>query len=169
MYWRDDCGPGTEWIKFTKRVVPPEEGAFMARDDESSLPSWLSLPGGKNIGLGRHWHGLVTMLWVVNGLVYVGMLFLTGEWRRIVPTSWDVFPEAWDSLTIYAGFGIPSIEDFQPYDALQQIMYFTVVFIAAPLMMATGPVLSPADTRGTPSSSAAVRLHAPSISSAWPS
>lgn len=144
MYWRNDCGPGTEWIKFTKRVVPPEEGAFMARDDESSLPSWLSLPGGKNIGLGRHWHGLATMLWVLNGVFYVGMLFLTGEWRRIVPTSWGVFPEAWDSLRIYAGFGVPGIENFQPYDALQQIMYFAVVFIAAPLMMVTGPVMSPA-------------------------
>jgi len=54
FYWRNDCGPGTEWIKFTKRVVPPEEGAFMARDDESSLPRWLALPGGKDIGLGRH-------------------------------------------------------------------------------------------------------------------
>ena len=50
FYWRNDCGPGTEWIKFTKRVVPPEEGAFMARDDESSLPRWLALPGGKDIG-----------------------------------------------------------------------------------------------------------------------
>lgn len=144
FYWRNDCGPGTEWIKFTKRVVPPEEGAFMARDDESELPSWLALPGGKNIGLGRLWHGLVTMLWMVNGLVYVTLLVATGEWRRIVPTSSSVFGEAWESLKIYAGFGIPGIEHFTPYDALQQLMYFTVVFVAAPLMIVTGPVMSPA-------------------------
>ncbi len=144
FYWRDDCGPGTEWIKFTRRVVPPEEGAFMARDDESSLPKWLGLPGEKNIGIGRHWHGLVTGLWLLNGLVYVTLLFATGNWRRIVPTSWEVFPQAFDSLKIYAGFGVPSIEHFQPYDALQQLMYFTVVFIAAPLMILTGPVMSPA-------------------------
>ncbi len=72
------------------------------------------------------------------------MLFATDNWRRIVPTSWDVFPQAWESLKIYAGFGVPSIEHFQPYDPLQQLMYFTVVFVAAPLMMATGPVMSPA-------------------------
>ena len=53
-------------------------------------------------------------------------------------------PQAWDSLKIYAGFGVPSIENFTPYDALQQLLYFTVVFIVAPLMMATGPVMSPA-------------------------
>ena len=144
FYWRSDCGPGTEWIKFTKRVVPPEEGAYTAHDDELEPPSWLTLPGKRNPGLGRHWHGLVTMLWVLNGLVYVSLLFLTGEWRRIVPTSWSVFPEAWESLKIYVGFGVPSIEHFTPYDALQRLTYFTIVFIVAPLMMVTGPVMSPA-------------------------
>ena len=77
-------------------------------------------------------------------MIYVTLLFATGQWRRIVPTSWEIFPEAWHSLTIYAGFQVPSIEHFQPYDALQKLMYFTVVFIVAPLMIATGPIMSPA-------------------------
>lgn len=144
MYWRNDCGPGTEWIRFTKRKVPAEEGAYMAHDDQHHLSPLISLPGRGLIGVGRHWHALVTMLWLVNGLVYVTLLFGTGQWRRLVPTSWDVFPEAWESLKIYAGLGVPSIEHFQPYDALQQLMYFVVVFVAAPLMIATGPVMSPA-------------------------
>lgn len=144
FYWRNDCGPGTEWIKFTKRVVPPEEGAYTAHDDELNPPSWLTLPGGVNAGLGRHWHGLATVLWVLNGAVYVTLLFATGAWRRIVPTSWDIFGEAWESLKIYVGFGVPSIEHFTPYDGLQQLTYFAVVFIVAPLMMATGPCMSPA-------------------------
>ena len=144
LYWRNDCGPGTEWLKFTKRVVPAEEGAYTAHDDELEPPSWLTLPGKRNPGLGRHWHGLFTVLWVLNGLFYVTTLFATGAWRRIVPTSWDVFPQAWESFKIYAGLGVPGIEHFTPYDSLQQLMYFTVVFIAAPLMMATGPVMSPA-------------------------
>lgn len=144
MYWRNDCGPGTEWIRFTKRKVPAEEGAYMARDDECSLSPLIALPGRKNIGAGRHWHALVTMLWFLNGLVYVVLLFATGQWRRLVPTSWEIFPEAWESLKVYAGFDIPSIEHFQPYDSLQQLMYFVVVFVAAPLMIVTGPVMSPA-------------------------
>lgn len=144
MYWRNDCGPGTEWIHFTKKKVPPAEGAYFARDDECTLSPLISLPGRKNIGIARYWHGLVTALWMLNGLLYVTLLFGTGEWRRLVPTSWSVFPEAWESLKIYAGFGVPSLEHFQPYDALQQLMYFTVVFIVAPLMIATGPIMSPA-------------------------
>ncbi len=144
LYWRNDCGPDTEWLKFTKDKVPTEIGAFTARDDQRDLHPLISLPGRAKIGIGRAWHGLVTTLWVLNGLIYVALLFGTGQWRRLIPTSWDVFPDAWDSLKIYAGFGVPSIEHFQPYDALQQLMYTFVVFVLAPLMIVTGPVMSPA-------------------------
>ena len=65
-------------------------------------------------------------MWVLNGLIYVVLLFGTGQWRRIIPTSWDVVPEAWESLKIYVGFGVPSIEHFQPYDALQMSGTFMV-------------------------------------------
>ncbi len=143
MYWHNDCSPGTEWIKFTKDKVPMEIGAFTARDDQRSLSPWISLPGNARIGLGRAWHGLLTALWVINGAVYVGLLIGTGLWRRIVPTSWDVFPQAWESLKVYLGFGVPAIEHFTPYDALQQLMYAAVVFIWAPFMILTGPVMSP--------------------------
>jgi methionine sulfoxide reductase catalytic subunit len=144
LYWRNDCGPGTEWIRFTKRKVPPEEGAYMARDDECSLSPWISLPGRKKVGIGRHWHALVTTLWVLNGLVYVVLLFGTGEWRRLVPSSWSVFGEAWHSLLTYLSLNVPPIEHFDPYDSLQQLMYSFVVFVAAPLMILTGPAMSPA-------------------------
>src|SRR5699024_11200616 len=85
----------------------------------------------------RHWHGLGVMLWVLNGLVYVVLLFATGLWKRIIPTSWDIFPQAWESFKIYAGFGTPALEYFQPYDALQMLTYTAVVFVLAPLMILT--------------------------------
>lgn len=144
LWWRNDSKPGTEWLRFTRRKLPKEEGVYTSLMDERSMTPILSLPGHENIGLGRHWHGLGVMLWVLNGLVYVILLFATGLWRRIVPTSWDVFPEAWESLQIYAGFGIPSIEHFQPYDALQMLTYTAVVFGLAPLLILTGLAMSPA-------------------------
>jgi DMSO/TMAO reductase YedYZ molybdopterin-dependent catalytic subunit len=144
LWWRNDSKPGTEWVRFTRRKLPAEEGVYTSLMDERSMSPLLALPGRENIGLGRHWHGLGVMLWVVNGLVYVVMLFATGLWRRIVPTSWDVFPQAWESLRIYAGFGVPSIEHFQPYDALQMLTYTGVVFLLAPLMILTGLAMAPA-------------------------
>ena len=144
LWWRGDSKPGTEWLRFTRRKLPREEGVYTSLMDERSMSPLLALPGRENIGLGRHWHGLGVMLWVLNGLVYVVLLFATGLWRRLIPTSWDVFPEAWESAKIYAGFGVPSIEHFQPYDALQMLTYSAVIFLLAPLMILTGLAMSPA-------------------------
>ena len=144
LWWRKDSAPGTEWLRFTRRKLPKEEGVYTSLMDETSLSPLIALPGRENIGLGRHWHGLSVMLWVLNGIIYVVLLFATGLWQRIIPTSWEVFPEAWDSMVMYLGFQIPSIEHFQPYDALQMLGYTFVVFILAPFLMLTGLAMSPA-------------------------
>ena len=144
LWWSNDSAPGKEWLRFTRRKLPKEEGVYTSLMDEKSLSPIIALPGRENVGLGRHWHGLSVMLWVLNGIVYVILLFATGLWQRIIPTSWDVIPEAWDSFVIYLGFGVPSIEHFQPYDALQMLGYSFVIFILAPFMMLTGLGMSPA-------------------------
>src|SRR5699024_403312 len=112
--------------------------------DERSVHPTLALPGRENIGLGRHWHGVSVMLWVLNGVVYALLLFATGLWRRIIPTSWDTFGEAWDTLLIYLSFDVPDLSHFSPYDPLQMLGYTFVIFILAPFMMLTGIAMSPA-------------------------
>lgn len=144
LWWRKDCAPGTEWLKFTKRELPKEEGVYTSLMDEKSVTPLLALPGRENIGLGRHWHGLSVMFWVLNGFVYIVLLFATGLWRRIVPTSWDIVPEAWDSLTTYLSLQTPDISHFAPYDALQMLGYTFVIFILAPFQMLTGLAMAPA-------------------------
>lgn len=144
LWWRNDCAPGTEWLRFTRRKLPKEEGVYTSLMDEKSLSPIIGLPGRENVGLGRHWHGLSVMLWVLNGIVYVALLFGTGLWRRIIPTSWDVFPEAWDSLLVYLALEVPSIEHYQPYDALQMLGYTFVIFVLAPFMILTGLAMAPA-------------------------
>ena len=144
LWWRNDCKPGTEWIRFTKRKLPKEEGVYTSLMDEKSVSPLLTLPGRENIGLGRHWHGLGVTLWIINGVAYVILLFATGLWQRIIPTSWDIFPDAFESARIYLGFGTPSIEHFQPYDALQMLAYTGVIFILAPVMILTGIAMAPA-------------------------
>lgn len=144
LWWRNDCAPGTEWLRFTRRQLPKEEGVYTSLMDEKSLHPVIGLPGRENIGLGRHWHGLSVMLWVLNGIIYVGLLFGTGLWRRIIPTSWDVFGQAWESLQAYLSLQTPSIEHFQPYDALQMLGYTFVIFVLAPFMMLTGVAMAPA-------------------------
>jgi methionine sulfoxide reductase catalytic subunit len=93
LYWKRDCTPGTEWFRFQKAV--PTGQIWTAKDDSVTLPAWLGIPGIRHsIGLARWWHFSITLLWMINGIVFYVLLFSTGQWLRLVPTTWEVFPNA---------------------------------------------------------------------------
>lgn len=88
-------------------------------------------------------HLSLDVLWVVNGLTYVVLLFVGGQWVRIVPTSWEVFPNALSAAIQYASLDWPTTNGWVNYNSLQQLAYFSIVFVAAPLAIVTGIRLSP--------------------------
>lgn len=147
LYWNVHCTPGTEWLRLTPIVVPTDR-LWTAKDDARYLTPWIGLPGYRHsIGIARHWHFLSILFWVVNGFVFVILLFVTSQWKRLVPDSWRIIPQAWAVFVHYATLHIPSEPDgFYQYNALQQLAYFGVVFILAPLAILTGPSMSPALT-----------------------
>ena len=145
LYGNVHCTPNSEWIRFTPTKVPTDR-LYIANDDQRYLPPWLGLPGFRHtVGMARHWHFLSDLLWIVAGLVYVVMLFVSGHWERVVPASWHILPEAWATFVHYATFHLPPEPDgFYRYNALQQLAYFGVTFVLAPLSILTGLAMSPA-------------------------
>ncbi|ASN37957.1 hypothetical protein CGQ24_02325 [Arthrobacter sp. 7749] len=100
------------------------------------------------ISLELWFHLSMDMLWLLNGLIFIVMLFVSGGWMRIVPTSWDVFPNALSAALQYASLNWPVENGWVNYNALQVLAYFTIVFIAAPLAAVTGVRMSPAWPKG---------------------
>ena len=94
------------------------------------------------ISLHVWFHLSLGALWVVNGIVFVVLLFPTGQWMRIVPLSWDVFPNAISVAIQYASLNWPTDNGWVNYNSLQLLAYFTTVFIAAPLAFITGVRMS---------------------------
>jgi hypothetical protein len=93
----------------------------------------VGLPGIRHsIGLARWWHLGTDTLWLLNGLVYYVLLFATPRWHRLVPTSWDVFPNALSVLIQYLSLNWPAETGWVAYNSLQQMAYFITVFVAAP-------------------------------------
>src|SRR6185437_182658 len=73
------------------------------------------------------------------------LLFFTDQWRRLVPTSWEIVPAAWKAFVYYATFHLPAEPNgFYQFNPLQQLSYFAVTFVMAPLSMLTGIAMSPA-------------------------
>jgi sulfoxide reductase catalytic subunit YedY len=131
FYWRDNTRPGAEWLSLAK-TPPPPDGLLTSRDAEAGFPSWIALPGHRALGLGRHWHFACVAAWILIGMVYVILLFAFDEWRRLIPTSWTVFPDAWHALRTYLSLKLPPPERGLPYNGLQQLSYALVVFVLAP-------------------------------------
>ena len=143
--------PGREWLRLRGPVPPdrmvqsPPEKAWTARDDTLTLPGWLGLPGIRHsIGLARWWHFSFDMLWVLLGVVFYILLFSTGQWERLVPRDWDVFPNALSAGLQYLSLDFPTNQGWTQYNGLQNLAYFTTVFIAGPLAFVTGLLQAPA-------------------------
>lgn len=92
----------------------------------------------KRISIHQWLHTSLDLLWVINGVIFVVLLFATGQWARIVPTSWEVFPQAVSAGLQYVSFEWPVEDGWTSYNALQQLSYFGVIFLLAPLAIATG-------------------------------
>jgi len=145
LYWNIGCTPGTDWIRFTP-LKEPKNKSWTAKDDARYISPILGLPGYRHsIGIARAWHFLKVPLFVLNGTVFIILLFCTHQWQRLVPVSWNIIPDAWSIFVHYATFNMPIEPDgFYHYNALQQLAYFSAVFILAPLAMLTGLAMSPA-------------------------
>ena len=88
-------------------------------------------------------HLSLDALWVLNGVVFFVLLFATGQWMRIVPTGWEVFPNALSAALQYASLDWPVENGWVNYNSLQVLAYFVTVFLAAPLALISGLRMSP--------------------------
>ncbi|MGL3805306.1 cytochrome b/b6 domain-containing protein [Paeniglutamicibacter sp. R2-26] len=123
--------PAAHWVRNNKGLIRTK-GA----PNRISLELWFHLS--------------LDALWVLNGIVFVVVLLATGQWMRIVPTSWDVFPNAASAALQYLSLDWPTEDGWVNYNSLQLLAYFTTVFIAAPLAILTGLRMSGAWPRKAP-------------------
>ena len=150
LYLNAGSKPDTEWLRL-RGPVPPDrrdsadaDNVWTAKEDSVALPKQLGIPGFRHsIGLARWWHFSFDLLWLVNGLIFVVLLFGTDQWKRLVPTSLDVLPNALSTALQYLSLQLPVNAGFSTYNALQLLAYFITVFIAAPLALVTGLLQAP--------------------------
>ncbi len=143
LYWSRDCTPNSDWFRFSHPV--PTDRVWTAKDDAVTIPKWLGIPGVRHsIGLARWWHFSLDLLWVLTGVTFYVLLFVTDQWRRLVPMHWEVFPNALSVVIQYWSLNWPHEETWTRYNGLQQLTYFFTVFIVAPLQIFTGLMQGPA-------------------------
>ena len=96
----------------------------------------------KKVSLSQWLHQTLDVLWVANGLIFIILLFATGQWMRIVPMNWDIVPNMLSTGLQYASLNWPTENGWVYYNALQVMAYFVTVFVAAPLAIISGMRMS---------------------------
>jgi thiosulfate reductase cytochrome b subunit len=99
--------------------------------------------GATRLSVHTWWHLVVDVLWVLTGAVYLVLLIATGQWKRLVPASWDIVPNAISAGLQYVSLHWPQHDGWTHYNALQLLLYGFTVFIAGPVAVLAGLRLSP--------------------------
>ncbi|HXE59662.1 MAG TPA: cytochrome b/b6 domain-containing protein [Gemmatimonadaceae bacterium] len=93
--------------------------------EHKAIPGWLTF-GGWLAGA-RQWHFAAMWVLVLNGLVYLGFIYLHGEWRDLAPRRGEV-RDAWEMIKFYT-FARPDHPRQGKHNALQRATYFALPLV----------------------------------------
>jgi Ni/Fe-hydrogenase b-type cytochrome subunit len=92
---------------------------------EKPIPASLTF-GGWLAGA-RNWHFAMMWVLVVNGLVYLGFIYLHGEWRDLVPRR-GIVHDSWEMVKFYL-FVRKDHPHQGKHNALQRLTYFALPIV----------------------------------------
>ena len=123
-------------------------GVFGLSGDENSgydsrgFPWSATLPGHRDLAMGRRWHFFFAWLFLFNGLAYLLWSLGSGHLRRdLAPHQRPQAHRRIDRRT--CATRIPEGRSGQALQLLQKLTYLFVALILLPLMLVTGLAMSP--------------------------
>jgi Ni/Fe-hydrogenase b-type cytochrome subunit len=93
----------------------------------ANKPIPASLTFGGWLAGARNWHFAMMWLLAVNGLVYLGFIYLHGEWRDLVPRR-GIVRDAWEMVKFYV-FARTDHPRQGKHNALQRLAYFSMPIV----------------------------------------
>ena len=112
---------------------------------QRGFPRWVTLPGWRDLALGRRWHFFFAWLFVANLSVYlVAELATRHFWRDLLPSKQQLRPRSLlRDIINHLRLKFPRGEAARHYNPLQKLTYLCVIFVLLPLMILTGLAMSP--------------------------
>lgn len=121
-------------------LAKTSDGFFRIR----GVPWSVTLPGHRNLAMGRRWHFFFAWLFVINGLIYLIYSLASGHLRRDLAPGTSELNHIGSSIWEHLRLKFPQGEEAKRYNVLQKLAYLSVAFLLLPLMLATGLAMSPA-------------------------
>jgi thiosulfate reductase cytochrome b subunit len=129
--------PVLNWGKSSYTGAP----AFFAL--AHGFPSWMTLPGGRWLAMGRRWHLFFAWIFVINGFIYVVYSIASRHLsRELAPTRSD-WKSIGRSVIDHLRLRHPTGAASRRYNILQKLSYLFVIFGLLPFVILMGWALSP--------------------------
>ncbi|MBV9772667.1 MAG: cytochrome b/b6 domain-containing protein, partial [Gemmatimonadetes bacterium] len=110
----------------------------------TGAPHWLTF--GAWLGGARNWHFAAMWLLVLNGLLYLGFIYLHGEWRTLAPRRGDS-RDAWQMVRFYLFLRRDHPRQGK-YNALQKPAYFAMPLVGALIVLSGLSIWKPVQLGG---------------------
>jgi thiosulfate reductase cytochrome b subunit len=104
-----------------------------------AFPSWATIPSYQSLATGRVIHFFFAWLLVGTLVVWAVASLINGHFRELIPTGRDLR----DLPRDVADHARLRFHHTARYNVLQKLAYASVLFVALPLMIATGLTMSP--------------------------
>jgi len=109
------------------------------------FPHWATIPGWQALAAGRRWHFFFAWVLVINSTLYLLISASSGHVRRdLLPNRSEVAPShLLRDIRNHLRLRFPTGEAARRYNVLQKLAYTGVIFVLAPVILATGVAMSP--------------------------
>lgn len=110
-----------------------------------AFPGWATIPTTYSLADGRRWHLLFAWIFAISLTLYMLWSLFGGHLKKdlhIRRAEWSP-RHIWHDVKQHALLRFPRGEAAARYGILQKLSYIGVIFVALPLMIATGLTMSP--------------------------
>lgn len=111
--------------------------------EDRGFPWWATLPGHRDLAMGRRWHFFFAWFFLFNGLAYLLWSLGSGHLRRDLAPTGKELKHIGASIAEHARLKFPKGEEAKRYNVLQKLTYLFVALTLLPLMLLTGLAMSP--------------------------
>ncbi len=110
-----------------------------------AFPGWATIPTSYSLADGRRWHLLFAWVLSIGLTLYMLWTLVSGHLRKdlhVRRAEWSP-RHIWHDIREHARLRFPRGQAAARYGILQKLSYIGVIFVALPLMIATGLTMSP--------------------------
>ena len=146
LYWGKSSYSGKPAILEVPKAFPfgkpSHTGKPATIELANEFPSWMTVPSGQDLAMGRRWHFFFAWAFVVNGCLYLAHSLASRHVQRdLTPRREDwrgIRRSVKDHLRLRHSRG-----EARGYNVLQKVSYLLLIFGLFPLILLTGCAMSP--------------------------